>query len=137
MAGKDGYDVFAECPVLVDEEQGPRLPNVVRNHFTLLSAVNGFRTPGSSAEKAVARFKAAIGKVRRDATPSFSYARPRTLTGAAVLLFCFDCSRRTCTGSGWRRKAAFVWWARRRAGSALLHQRIPRPGVLVNALSLL
>lgn len=65
VSGRDGYDVFAECPVLVDEEQGPRLPNVVRNHFTLLSAVNGFRTPGSSTEKAIARFKSAIGKVRR------------------------------------------------------------------------
>lgn len=78
VSGRDGYDVFAECPVLVDEEQGPRLPNVVRNHFTLLSAVNGFRTPGSSTEKAIARFKSAIGKVRR------VHPRPSTGGGSAA-----------------------------------------------------
>ena len=34
-AGKDGYDVFRDCKVLVNEEEGPILGAVVRNHFTM------------------------------------------------------------------------------------------------------
>ncbi|GMI18964.1 hypothetical protein TeGR_g4904 [Tetraparma gracilis] len=41
--GKDGYDVFKDCPVLLDEESAPVLPTLVRNTFTELSIVNGFK----------------------------------------------------------------------------------------------
>ena len=34
-AGKDGYDVFRDCEVLVSEEEGPILGAIVRNHFTM------------------------------------------------------------------------------------------------------
>ena len=34
-AGKDGYDVFKRCKVLVSQEEGPILGAIVRNHFTL------------------------------------------------------------------------------------------------------
>ena len=53
-AGKDGYDVFRDCKVLVNEEEGPILGAVVRNHFTMCrklrsplesrSVVDGFTT---------------------------------------------------------------------------------------------
>ena len=41
--GKDGFDVFAQCKVLVDEENAPILPTLVRNTFTELSVLNGFK----------------------------------------------------------------------------------------------
>ena len=34
-AGKDGYDVFKDCKVLVNEEEGPILGAIFRNHFTM------------------------------------------------------------------------------------------------------
>ncbi|GMH67196.1 hypothetical protein TrRE_jg1432, partial [Triparma retinervis] len=41
--GKDGYDVFKDCKVLVDGEEAPVLPALVRNTFTELSVLNGFK----------------------------------------------------------------------------------------------
>ncbi len=38
--GKDGYNVLADCKVLVDSEHAPCLPTLVRNAFTELSIVN-------------------------------------------------------------------------------------------------
>ena len=32
--GRDGYDVFKQCRVLVSEEEGPILASIVRNHFS-------------------------------------------------------------------------------------------------------
>ncbi len=49
--GKDGYDVFTECKVLVDEEEAPILPTLVRNTFTELSVLNGFKTLEKSVLK--------------------------------------------------------------------------------------
>ena len=53
-AGKDGYDVFKDCEVLVNEEEGPILGAIVRNHFAMCkklrcplgsrSMVDGFTT---------------------------------------------------------------------------------------------
>ena len=55
-AGKDGYDVFRDCKVLMNEEEGPILGAVFRNHFTMCrklrsplamgsrSVVDGFTT---------------------------------------------------------------------------------------------
>ena len=34
-AGKDGYDVFRDCKVLMNEEEGPILGAIFRNHFTM------------------------------------------------------------------------------------------------------
>lgn len=31
--GRDGYDVFTQCKVLVDEEAGVVIPSTVKNHF--------------------------------------------------------------------------------------------------------
>jgi 5'-nucleotidase len=41
IAGKDGYDVFKECNVLLDGEEAPVLCALVRNTFTELETVNG------------------------------------------------------------------------------------------------
>ena len=38
-AGKDGYDVFRDCRILVTEEEGPILGSIVRNHFTVCKKV--------------------------------------------------------------------------------------------------
>ena len=38
--GKDGYDVFRQCPVLVPEEGGVLIPTTVRNHFRVLGILN-------------------------------------------------------------------------------------------------
>ena len=38
--GKDGYNVLADCKVLVDSEHAPILPTLVRNAFSELSIVN-------------------------------------------------------------------------------------------------
>ena len=41
--GRDGYDVFKHCDVIVSEEEGPILTSIVRNHFTACSKLqNGF-----------------------------------------------------------------------------------------------
>lgn len=37
--GRDGYDVFKNCKILVTEEEGPILRLIVRNHFTACSKV--------------------------------------------------------------------------------------------------
>ena len=34
-AGKDGYDVFRDCEILITEEEGPILGAIVRNHFAM------------------------------------------------------------------------------------------------------
>ena len=47
-AGKDGYDVFRDCEILVTEEEGPILGAIVRNHFTMCKKL---RSPlGSRSE---------------------------------------------------------------------------------------
>ncbi|GMH72035.1 hypothetical protein TrST_g2555 [Triparma strigata] len=52
--GKDGYDVFAKCKVLIDEENAPVLPALVRNTFTELSVLNGFKhTPAKHGKGSV------------------------------------------------------------------------------------
>ncbi|KAG2448379.1 hypothetical protein HYH02_006961 [Chlamydomonas schloesseri] len=38
--GKDGYDVFTECKMLVDEEAGVVIPSTVKNHFIQLRVLN-------------------------------------------------------------------------------------------------
>eukprot|EP00128_Syssomonas_multiformis_P011845 Colp12_sorted_trinity150504_noHs@10225 len=48
--GKDGYDVFKGLPVYVDEECGPVLPAIVRNHFNTLSVANGFSRRASISQ---------------------------------------------------------------------------------------
>lgn len=40
--GKDGYTSLMEAKVLVDDEESPRLPTLLRNHFSMLSVLNGF-----------------------------------------------------------------------------------------------
>jgi len=60
--GKDGYDMFPDCPMLMDSEIAPVLPALVRNHFSTLAVMNGFKKPESPAGKfsihtAIAKFK--------------------------------------------------------------------------------
>ncbi len=31
--GKDGYDIFKQCKILVPEDEGPILSSIVRSHF--------------------------------------------------------------------------------------------------------
>ena len=38
--GKDGYDVFRDANMLMDSECAPLIPNLVRNHFSALAALN-------------------------------------------------------------------------------------------------
>ena len=38
--GKDGYEVFSQCPVLVPEEEGAVIPTLIRNHFRKLDILN-------------------------------------------------------------------------------------------------
>jgi 5'-nucleotidase len=40
--GKDGYDVLRNCPVLLDEENGPILSVAVQNYFRAIAVMNGF-----------------------------------------------------------------------------------------------
>ncbi|KAJ7360478.1 hypothetical protein OS493_015579 [Desmophyllum pertusum] len=46
--GKDGYQVFAKAKVLVDEEDGPILNTIVRNHFRSINIVRGVTKSKSS-----------------------------------------------------------------------------------------
>lgn len=46
--GKDGYQVFTKAKVLVDEEDGPILSTIVRNHFRSISIVRGVTKSKSS-----------------------------------------------------------------------------------------
>ncbi|XP_078365023.1 uncharacterized protein LOC144649408 isoform X1 [Oculina patagonica] len=46
--GKDGYQVFAKARVLVDEEDGPILNTIVRNHFRSINIVRGVTKSKSS-----------------------------------------------------------------------------------------
>ncbi|XP_015750595.1 PREDICTED: uncharacterized protein LOC107330501 isoform X1 [Acropora digitifera] len=39
--GKDGYQVFTKGTVLIDEENGPILSTIVRNHFRSINIVRG------------------------------------------------------------------------------------------------
>jgi hypothetical protein len=41
--GRDGYTSLAEAEVLIDDENGPLLPNVLRTHLTALQALNGIK----------------------------------------------------------------------------------------------
>ncbi|XP_072024736.1 uncharacterized protein [Amphiura filiformis] len=41
--GKDGYEVFRRCPILVDQEEGPILSTIVQNHFTAVEMVKGLK----------------------------------------------------------------------------------------------
>lgn len=45
--GKDGYDMLADCPQLIDDENGPTLTYAVQNHFAALAMREG-RTRRSS-----------------------------------------------------------------------------------------
>jgi len=53
--GKDGYDVFKECKMLVDSEAAPVLPSLVRNYFTHFGVLNGFRCAEGPAKSTVER----------------------------------------------------------------------------------
>ncbi|KAA3675096.1 5'-nucleotidase [Paragonimus westermani] len=41
-SGKDGYDVLKECPVLVDDEEGPILSTLIQNYFRAIQVLKGF-----------------------------------------------------------------------------------------------
>jgi len=49
--GKDGYDCFANCSVLVDEETGPILRVCVENHFESIKIVRGEKTQRRSKHR--------------------------------------------------------------------------------------
>eukprot|EP00908_Phaeocystis_cordata_P013571 Transcript_24638.p1 GENE.Transcript_24638~~Transcript_24638.p1 ORF type:complete len:601 (+),score=299.50 Transcript_24638:121-1923(+) len=49
--GKDGYDVFKECPVLIDEESAPVIPSIVRGFFADLQDAMPTPEPRSSVMK--------------------------------------------------------------------------------------
>lgn len=39
--GKDGYDMLQGCPVLVDVDNAPILPTVVKEYFQMMEVLNG------------------------------------------------------------------------------------------------
>lgn len=41
--GKDGYDIFKECPVIVDSEKLMTLSTAVRNHFESVKIIQGIK----------------------------------------------------------------------------------------------
>jgi hypothetical protein len=43
--GKDGYNVFADCKIIIDDEEMPPLGTMVRRFFLELSVLNEFRKP--------------------------------------------------------------------------------------------
>jgi len=47
--GKDGYTVFADCKVLIDEEEMPPLGTMVRHFFLELAVLNQFRMPAKGS----------------------------------------------------------------------------------------
>jgi len=49
--GKDGYNVFKDCPVLVDSESCAVLPTLVRNFFYDVGILNGFSSEHHMGEK--------------------------------------------------------------------------------------
>lgn len=78
--GRDGYAMLESARVLVDAESAPVLPTIVRNYFTMLSVLNGFRTSGTPVDRAVGRLKQLIGLVR----PSRRYCRGDTCPHALL-----------------------------------------------------
>eukprot|EP00922_Rhytidocystis_sp_ex-Travisia-forbesii_P042846 GHVS01064060.1.p1 GENE.GHVS01064060.1~~GHVS01064060.1.p1 ORF type:complete len:647 (-),score=87.60 GHVS01064060.1:1782-3722(-) len=44
-AGKDGFDVLVNCPIMRDSEETPNLPTMVRNALSLAAMANGFKKP--------------------------------------------------------------------------------------------
>jgi 5'-nucleotidase len=58
--GKDGYLTFADCPVLVDEEEMAPLGTMVRRYFQELAVVNAFRSPQHGDECVFSRRAAAL-----------------------------------------------------------------------------
>jgi 5'-nucleotidase len=47
--GKDGYTVFADCKVVIDEEEMPPLGTMVRHFFLELAVLNQFRMPAKGS----------------------------------------------------------------------------------------
>ena len=46
--GKDGYDVFKKCSILVDDENCPRLHTIIQNHFSMVRVLQGFKSVKTS-----------------------------------------------------------------------------------------
>lgn len=77
--GKDGYDVFKECEVVVDEEKGPVLSTAVRNHFESVQVIQGTKSCRSGHRQSIiglARKKSLINSKRSEEAMQ---AKPRHL----------------------------------------------------------
>lgn len=65
--GKDGYRVFAKAKVLVDEEDGPILGTIVRNHFRSINIVRGVtKSKSSHRQSLIMRHKEDLGMSDHD-----------------------------------------------------------------------
>ncbi|XP_020897709.1 5'-nucleotidase isoform X2 [Exaiptasia diaphana] len=51
--GKDGYDVFLECKVVVDEEDGQIISTVVQNHFESINILKGVKLSKSKHRQSI------------------------------------------------------------------------------------
>ena len=58
-SGKDGYDAFQEGTVVMEPEVGPILPTLVRNTFTELHVLNGFRSHSHNVLRSAKQWKEA------------------------------------------------------------------------------
>ena len=65
--GRDGYTAFVGTPVLVDAENCPTLPVLVRAHLTLLTAASAFMMPNPALSHAVAKLLRPIARRANDA----------------------------------------------------------------------
>ncbi|CAH1780293.1 unnamed protein product [Owenia fusiformis] len=51
--GKDGYTMFKDCPVLINDEEGPTLSVVVQNHFNSIKILKGLKRCKSGHKQSV------------------------------------------------------------------------------------
>jgi hypothetical protein len=65
-SGRDGYTALAEGAVLIDDENGPIIPTLLRQHFAMLEALNGLRSAyhHSVRRKALRVLRRALRRLR-------------------------------------------------------------------------
>ena len=73
--GKDGYDVFRDGEVLLDEETGPMLPTLLRNTFTELEIIDNMRHRSKAVLRGVEQWKRAahVHEVSNESTDGVAH----------------------------------------------------------------
>ncbi|GLC44357.1 hypothetical protein PLESTB_000478100 [Pleodorina starrii] len=55
-SGRDGFDVFTGCKVLVDDESGVVVPTTIKNHFVQIGVLNAFDGSRSALQPMASRW---------------------------------------------------------------------------------